>query len=384
MSSGMSLEDEFLADLEDIMVGGDSKSIEIPVFHSVVVDKVQTLLGSTSRTESALLPRLAELASAADLEIAQLRRGVELVYSKSFPALGQLIPNHVRYLEAVSAILDHDGTTVSPALHTVLEKILPKSELVALAVSFSARPSLKLPVAEARKLKADLGVFQQIKNAQSACIEFCISCAKSTAPNTTKLLGAEVAGRLIGAAGGISKLACIPAGHIAAIGSSNGGREGIIFQADIVKHAGEGLRVKAARMLVNKTSLAARADAFGKASLSQPAEEESIVSSTAGSHFLNQIESALQRASDPRPLREVKALPVPEARPSKKRGGRRARAMKLKFGLSEFGKALSRTKFGTDAEEDINLEDMGEGMGMVGVETGGRLRGPERKRFKKG
>jgi hypothetical protein len=44
---------------------------------------------------------------------------------------------------------------------------------------------------------------------------------------------------------------------------------------------------------------------------------------------------------EPPPQKKAKALPAPDDRPKKKRGGKRARAIKDKYKLSEFGKQVT-------------------------------------------
>ena len=56
--------------------------------------------------------------------------------------------------------------------------------------------------------------------------------------------------------------------------------------------------------------------------------------------FKRQIEELLAKEMEPPPQKKAKALPAPDDRPKKKRGGKRARAIKDKYKLSEFGKQV--------------------------------------------
>ena len=57
-------------------------------------------------------------------------------------------------------------------------------------------------------------------------------------------------------------------------------------------------------------------------------------------------------------------MPVPLEAPRKKRGGRRARKMKERLGVSEMRKLKNRMNFG-EIEDDVNQCNIGEGMGLL-------------------
>jgi len=73
------------------------------------------------------------------------------------------------------------------------------------------------------------------------------------------------------------------------------------------------------------------------------------------------------------PLRFVIALPVPDEKPSRKRGGRRARKAKEATAMTEIRKAQNRMTFGKE-EKEVGYGDSVKGMGMIGATDTGRLR----------
>ena len=96
----------------------------------------------------------------------------------------------------------------------------------------------------------------------------------SRAPNLARLLGAEIAGRLIARARGLDRLARMPAGTVQVLGAEKaffrhlrgGGRmpkHGHIYMHPWVHRAPRNARGRAARALAAKAAIAARADAFG-------------------------------------------------------------------------------------------------------------------------
>merc|ERR1711957_608685 len=74
------------------------------------------------------------------------------------------------------------------------------------------------------------------------------------------------------------------------------------------------------------------------------------------------ILQSLAKAQEPPPAKQKKTLPPPEDKPRAKRGGKRHRRIKEKYGQTEFKKAVNRVKFGADAEDNIYGEDWGLGV----------------------
>jgi len=99
------------------------------------------------------------------------------------------------------------------------------------------------------------------------------------APNTTKIAGPLTGARLISLAGGLDRLAIMPASTIQILGAEKalfrfkkeGGKppkHGVIFQQAIINKSPFNKRGKIARVYANKISLATKADAFTKRDIS--------------------------------------------------------------------------------------------------------------------
>ncbi len=93
------------------------------------------------------------------------------------------------------------------------------------------------------------------------------------APNVTKIIGPGIAARLIAHAGGIEKLAMLPAGTIQVLGAEKAlfrhikdgtlpPKHGFIFQHEMINRAPKSKRGRIARLLATKIAIAAKADAF--------------------------------------------------------------------------------------------------------------------------
>jgi len=95
------------------------------------------------------------------------------------------------------------------------------------------------------------------------------------APNISAILGSTLGARLISLAGGLNKLALLPASRIQVLGAekalfkhvikgSKPPKHGVIFQHALIRNSPKRLRGKIARALATKIAIAAKADAFSK------------------------------------------------------------------------------------------------------------------------
>ena len=126
-----------------------------------------------------------------------------------------------------------------------------------------------------------------LKNAYSTVNNEIISLEKQIendmehiAPNTTKLAGPLIGARLISIAGGLERLAVMPASTIQLLGAEKaffrfkkeGGKppkHGVIFQQSLINKAPYNIRGKIARVIATKISIAVKADFFTKRDISK-------------------------------------------------------------------------------------------------------------------
>jgi nucleolar protein 56 len=105
------------------------------------------------------------------------------------------------------------------------------------------------------------------------------------APNTAEIIGPLIGARLIALAGGIQKMAMMPASTIQILGAEKalfrfkkeGGRppkHGVIFQHQTLNSAPKTQRGKIARLLAIKISTAIKADAFTKRNIANELQED--------------------------------------------------------------------------------------------------------------
>jgi nucleolar protein 56 len=113
----------------------------------------------------------------------------------------------------------------------------------------------------------------KLMNDRDKIQEYVDSTMRSVAPNLTAISGATIGARLISKAGGLEKLARMPASKIQILGAekalyralrsgSRPPKHGIIFQHQLVHSAPKWQRGKIARSLASKIAIAARIDAY--------------------------------------------------------------------------------------------------------------------------
>jgi len=108
---------------------------------------------------------------------------------------------------------------------------------------------------------------------------------KAIAPNTSAIIGPLIGARLISLAGGMQRMAMLPASTIQILGAEKalfrykkeGGRppkHGVIFQHPLVNRASKAERGKISRLLAIKISTAVKADVFTKRDITQNLHRE--------------------------------------------------------------------------------------------------------------
>ena len=124
------------------------------------------------------------------------------------------------------------------------------------------------------------------------------------------------------------------------------------------------LRNRAARLVGAKCTLLARMDAHGKDH-----------TGAAGRAMRDEMKRKIEKWQEPPPAKKGDVLPLPDADEAKKkrRGGKRYRKMKERYGMTEIKKQANRMGFNQAEEEFFDGEDT-IGLGVIGKEGSGRLR----------
>lgn len=332
--------------------------------------------------EYILLKEANEFSTQIDGEIASVHKFIRDHYSIRFPYLEELIKNPVDYaktvaiikngpLDDIKAISRSTDNVVGVALNTILDG-----------------PSLMVVTVEAtRALGRDLNS-QELETILSACMmlldldkakgiltEYVQSRMNVFAPNLTALIGSLTAAQFINFAGGLTGLAKTPACNIPPLGSNKASglgfatnvgirQQGFLYHSPIIRAIRQDLKKQAMRIVAGKVILAARVDMVHQSP-----------DGSMGQQFKAECERRLDKLTEPPKNKGVRALPAPDDKPARKRGGRRARKAKEATAMTEIRKAQNRMAFGKEEKEvGYGTGDTTKGLGMIGATDTGRLR----------
>ncbi len=191
-------------------------------------------------------------------------------YSLNFPELTRLLQSHYSFVKIVCEL----GPKEEITRNDLLEKLDLSSELIESILSEAARsmgaPILGVdfePVKELASITLNLYKFRDVLR------NYISNVMQEIAPNLTAIVGPLVGSRLIYLAGGLEKLARLPASKIQVLGAEKAlfrsltlgtppPKHGVLFRHPEVSGSPWWQRGKVARVLANKIAVAARADVF--------------------------------------------------------------------------------------------------------------------------
>ena len=192
-------------------------------------------------------------------------------------------------------------------------------------------------------------------------------------PNLTALIGSLTAAQLLNFAGGLTGLAKTPACNLPPLGSkkqtqtgfaTNVGvkQQGFLYHSPIIRAIPSHLKRQAMRIVSAKIVLAARVDRV-----------HSSPDGSNGEELRQACMERLDKLTEPPPNRGARALPAPDDKPSRKRGGRRARKAKEATAMTDLRKEQNRMAFGKE-EKEVGYAETTKGLGMIGQANEGRVR----------
>jgi len=190
-------------------------------------------------------------------------------YSLHFPELNDIVEDHREYALVVSKLGHRSNITVASI------RDLGISEELANKIAAAAKSSMGADITdfdlEAIRLLSDMTL--KLYEARESMEKYIDSAMLEVAPNVRALVGPSLGARLIALAGGLSKLATLPASTVQVLGAekalfrslrtgSKPPKHGVIFQHPAIHRAPRWQRGKIARALAAKLAIAARIDAF--------------------------------------------------------------------------------------------------------------------------
>ncbi|KAI7221767.1 Nop domain-containing protein [Hortaea werneckii] len=368
-------------------VAGLMKQLEpvlekIDYYKGLPPDKQTKNVGSIEdNPEYKLLTQSNTLSTSIDGEIILVHKFIRDHYSVRFPELETLIQNPLEYAKTVAIIgngpmenIREISESKENAVGQSLRQVLDGPSLMVVTVEATTTAGSPLPEPEIASVRRACEMVLRLDRAKETLTRYVESRMSIFAPNLTILIGARTAAQLLNYAGGITGLAKTPACNIPPLGSkkntaatglaTNVGirHQGFLYHNDIIQNVATDLKVQAMRILSAKIVLAARVDQAHDS----PHGEQGIA-------FFDQVEKRINKLSEAPPNKGVRALPAPDDKPARKRGGRRARKAKEATAMTDLRKAQNRMAFGKE-EAEVGFGDSTKGMGMIGAEGDGRIR----------
>ncbi|MCO5599753.1 hypothetical protein L7F22_053860 [Adiantum nelumboides] len=310
---------------------------KIQHFSSLTKPNVEGVLENSP--EYKLIVNANNLAVEVENELLIAHKFIREHYKPRFPELESLITNPHEFVQAVRAIGNHDNLA-----NAKLNGILPHGTVVVISMQASTTKGRRLDAESWKNIEQACDLITELDTARTSILDYVQSRMNIIAPNLSKVVGSQVATKLLGIAGGLT-------------------RNGFILQAPLIQAIPQEYHRQALRIVSAKALLAARVDA-GRSDLH----------GTYGSRLMIELEKKLEKLQEPPPAKMIKALPIPkEGGKKSRRGGRKARKFKERNGMSEVRKAQNRIQFG-EAEEEIGAFDESEGMGMLNSKGDGQIR----------
>ncbi|KAK3900730.1 Pre-mRNA-processing factor 31 [Staphylotrichum tortipilum] len=331
-----------------------------------------------------LLTQSNGLSTQIDNEIVLVHKFIRDHYSVRFPELETLITNPLEYAKVVAILgngpMDSDSikalqTSTDNPLGATLKATLDGPSLMIVTVEATTSKGQAMPTEQLQRVLQACEMVIALDKAKKTLTEYVQSRMSIFAPNLTELIGSLTAAQLLNQAGGLTGLSKTPACNLPAWGSkkqasaalaTNVGirHQGFIFQSPVIRTIPSDIKKQAIKMFANKIVMCARTDCFHQ-----------FRDGSEGERLKDECLDRLDKLQQKPLSKGGRALPAPDDKPSRKRGGRRARKAKEATAMTELRKAQNRVAFGKEEQEvGYGVGDSTKGMGMIGQRDDGRLR----------
>ncbi|KAL6717841.1 U4/U6-U5 snRNP complex subunit prp31 [Lecanora helva] len=388
-------EEEAKAKVEKMQLGGVSdvrsvaglmKTLEpvlekIAHYQNLPPERQTKFIGSVEdNPEYHLLTQSNTLSTSIDNEIILVHKFIRDHYSTRFPELETLITNPLDYARSVAIIgngpmdnIKELAQKTDNIVGTSLKSILDGPSLMVVTVEATTSRGREITDTELKRILRACEMTLSLDRAKKILTEYVQSRMNLFAPNLTALIGSLTAAQLLNFAGGLTGLAKTPACNLPPLGSkkqsqtgfaTNVGvrQQGFLYHSPIIRGIPNDLKRQAMRIVAAKVVLAARVDRV-----------HNSPDGSDGEKLKNDCLDRLEKLTEPPPNKGPRALPAPDDKPSRKRGGRRARKAKEALAMTDLRKAQNRMAFGKE-EKEVGYADSTKGMGMIGQANEGRIR----------
>jgi U4/U6 small nuclear ribonucleoprotein PRP31 len=301
-----------------------------------------------------------------------------------FPELETLVSNPLDYAKVVTILgngpMDADSIKVlqqskDNPLGATLRSVLDGPSVMIVTVEATSTKGREMTPAELETVLRACEMTLSLDRAKKTLTDYVQSRMNLFAPNLTALIGSLTAAQLLNFAGGLTGLAKTPACNLASLGSkkqsgtgfaTNVGirQQGFLYNSPIIRGIPNDLKKQAMRIVSAKVVLAARVDRV-----------HSSPDGSTGEDLKSSCLERLEKLTEPPPNKGQRALPAPDDKPARKRGGRRARKAKEATAMTDLRKAQNRMAFGKEEREiGYGTGEGTKGLGMIGASNDGRIR----------
>ncbi|XP_065345956.1 U4/U6 small nuclear ribonucleoprotein Prp31 [Cloeon dipterum] len=323
--------------------------------------------------EYQLIVQANNVAAEIENEISTIYQFVKERYSRRFPELDSLVVQPLDYIKTVREL----GNELENVKNNeALLQVLTQATIMVVSVTASTTQGQMLNENELDSIKEACDMAIEVHDFKLRILDYVEARMAFISPNLSAIVGASTAAKMMGLAGGLSRLANMPACNVQVLGAQKKTlsgfsqvaalpHTGFVYYCELVQETPPDMRLKASRLVAAKCALAARVDA------GQESRDGSI-----GQMFREEIEKKLDKLQEPPPVKFIKPLPKPVDPSRKRRGGKRVRKMKERYAVTELRKQQNRMNFG-DIEEDAYQNDLGYTRGTIGKSGTGRIRLPQ-------
>ncbi|KAI0824675.1 Nop domain-containing protein [Trametes gibbosa] len=347
--------------MNDILKASTMHILEIEKYQANPSTPEQMALPTHSNPEYNLIVQANNLSVDVDNEIMVVHKFIRDHYAPKFPELEQLVADPAMYIRSVRALANsEDPTKVN------LQGVLPPAIIMSVLVTATTTSGQPLLESDWKAVERACDLADRLEEARKKIFMYVSSRMNILAPNLSAIVGTTTAAKLLGVAGGLSGIAKMPACNVHLLGAqkkiaagfssvTQRRHTGFVFQSDLVQQTPPEYRMKVQRTIGAKCALAARMDL-----------ERQRRDGAYGDQLREKIEKHIDRLAAPPPGKIVKALPIPNDGPKKRRGGKRARKAKEAYAQTELRKLQNRMAFG-EAEQEVGAFDQTKGLGMIGT-----------------
>ena len=358
---------------------------KIAHYQALPPEKQTTFVGSIEdNPEYHLLTQSNTLATSIDTEIILVHKFIRDHYSIRFPELETLVTNPLDYAKVVAILgngpMDSESikflqNSKENRLGATLRSVLDGPSVMIVTVEATTTKGREMTSDELERVLRACDMTLALDKAKKTLTDYVQSRMSRFAPNLTTLIGSLTAAQLLNFAEGLTGLAKTPACNIAPLGSKKASgtgfatnvgirQQGFLYHSPIIRQIPNDLKRQAMRIVSAKVVLAARVDRV----------HQSADGST-GAELRAACLERLEKLTEPPPNKGQRALPAPDDKPARKRGGRRARKAKEATAMTDLRKAQNRMVFGKEEKEvGYGTGEGTKGLGMIGQANEGRIR----------